>query len=138
MKQLIQTTHLEYNKSSFLIDLVEHDSGLLYVEIHQTIFANEKSKNHIKINPASIGEIIETLQKYEKLLPAAQQKNRTLSIQQKHQKIQDRYLRGLPINDLAVQFDETEEAIIKILTDQGIKMVNLKPPRNKWWKRKKR
>jgi hypothetical protein len=37
MKEILETTQLQFDKSAFLIDLVKHDSGSLYVEIAQTI-----------------------------------------------------------------------------------------------------
>jgi hypothetical protein len=37
MKTILETTQLEFDKSTFLIDLVEHGNGQLYVEIVQTI-----------------------------------------------------------------------------------------------------
>ncbi len=37
MKDIIETTQLEFDKSAFLIDLVKHENGELYIEIIQTI-----------------------------------------------------------------------------------------------------
>ncbi len=37
MKEILETTQLEFDKSAFLIDLVKHQSGNLYIEITQTI-----------------------------------------------------------------------------------------------------
>ncbi len=40
MKEIIETTQLEFDKSAFLIDLVKLESGSLYIEIVQTINNN--------------------------------------------------------------------------------------------------
>ncbi|MGB1243479.1 MAG: hypothetical protein ACPG49_13205, partial [Chitinophagales bacterium] len=64
MKKNIETTHLEFDKSAFLIELIKHDNGLLYVEIAQTIFAENKTNRTIKINPSLLGDIIKILQNY--------------------------------------------------------------------------
>lgn len=37
MKMILETTQIEFDKSDFLIDLVEQDTDQLYVEIVQTI-----------------------------------------------------------------------------------------------------
>jgi len=37
MKEIIETTQLEFDKSAFLIDLVKHEAGSLYIGIVQTI-----------------------------------------------------------------------------------------------------
>ena len=42
MKTILETTQLEFDKSDFLIDLVEHDNGKLYIEIVQTILNSIK------------------------------------------------------------------------------------------------
>ena len=46
MKEILQTRLLEFEKSAFLIDLVKHDSGKLYIEIGN---ATDKSKNKFNI-----------------------------------------------------------------------------------------
>jgi len=37
MKEIIETTLLEFKNTAFLIFLVKHDSGSLYIEVIQTI-----------------------------------------------------------------------------------------------------
>ena len=62
MKDIIETTLLEFDKSAFLIDLVKHENGELYVEIIQTILNDKKGEQSIKINASVLTELISVLQ----------------------------------------------------------------------------
>ncbi len=42
MEEILQTTLLEYDKSSFLIDLIKHHSGEIFIAIQQDIHAGDK------------------------------------------------------------------------------------------------
>ena len=69
MKTILETTQLEFDKSDFLIDLVEHENGQLYIEIVQTILNTNKKAESIKINPSVLSDIIKVLQNYQAKLP---------------------------------------------------------------------
>lgn len=64
MKTIIETTQLEFNKSNFIVDLVEHDNGLLYIEIVQSITSSKEGNSSIKINPDILTDMIKGLQNY--------------------------------------------------------------------------
>jgi len=64
MKTIIETTQLEFNKSNFIVDLVEHDNGLLYIEIVQSITGSKEGNSSIKINPDILTDMIKGLQNY--------------------------------------------------------------------------
>ena len=142
MKTILETSQLEFDKSDFLIDLVEHENGQLYVEIVQTILNTNKKPETIKINPSVLSDIIKVLQNYQAKLP----KESNLEI--KHiteidqNKIQDRYLKGVTIKDLAMQFDQTSELIEMILRNKGLEIVENELPKptfsRKNYKRKRR
>ncbi|MDP4240897.1 MAG: hypothetical protein Q8904_15645 [Bacteroidota bacterium] len=135
MKTIIETTLVESEKSNFLIDLVKHDSGLLYIEIVQTIVDSKEEKKSIKINPFVISDIIKVLQNYQAKISTQ------LNIRNKHItdleqiKVQDLYLKGVPIKDLALQFDQTPELIEMILRNKGIEIVNNKLSRSMFWRK---
>tara|TARA_R110002049_G_scaffold307940_1_gene510295 strand:- start:1764 stop:2198 length:435 start_codon:yes stop_codon:yes gene_type:complete len=142
MKTILETTQLEFDKSDFLIDLVEHDNGQLYVEIVQTILNTNKKAETIKINPSVLSDIIKVLQNYQAKLP------KESNFQIKHiteidqNKIQDRYLKGVTIKDLAMQFDQTSELIEMVLRNKGLEIVENEMPKptftRKKYKRRKR
>ena len=52
------------------------------------------------------------------------------------QKIQDRFLRGVSINDLVLQFDQSKELIEMVLRNKGIQIISNEMPRKYWKKRK--
>ncbi len=71
MKDEIKTTLLEYDKSTFLIDLVKHNNDAMYVAITQTIKkeGNKTEVQQIKINPTVLLDIIEVLTDYKDVFP---------------------------------------------------------------------
>jgi len=135
MKTILETTQLEFDKSDYLIDLIEHDNGQLYVEIVQTILNSNKKAESIKINSSVLSDIIKVLQNYQAKFP----ENSKLEI--KHltevdqKKIQERYLKGVPIKDLAMQFDQTSELIEMILRNKGIEIDGNRFSKPKVWRK---
>ncbi len=146
MDEIIKTTLLEYEKSAFIIDLVKHYNGRQYISILQTI-QDEKSdcKRLIKINPSLLSDIVRTLNSYLELITEINTKTegkktqiKTLSkVLSQSQKIaiQSRYLKGISIADLTIQFDCNEELILQILNNNGIVILeNTLMPKKKYKK----
>ncbi len=126
----------EYGKSSFLIDLVEHNSGSLYVEITQNIQNRENEEHSIRLNPSVIDDLVKVLKMYQAQIPATTYSQKSYLSKEVQQKIQERYLKGISIKDLAIQFDHSEELIKQILRNRGIQIVPFKVPR--FWKKKRK
>lgn len=136
MKTIKETTQLEFDKSVFLIDLVEHSTGQLYVEITQTIRDSFLKEKTLKINPSVLSDILKVLQNYQAKLSQIS-KSATFHLTDSDQiKIQDWYLKGVSIKDLAMQFDQSRELIEMILKNKGIEIVNQTPPKPEFWDRK--
>ena len=127
MKTIIETTQLEFDKSDFLIDLVKHDNGKLYIEIVQTILDSNKMSESIKINPSVLSDIIKVLQSYQAKLPQKSELDLKHITEIDQQKIQSNYLKGVTIKDLAMQFDQETELIEMILRNKGIEIVENPP-----------
>jgi len=135
MKTIIETTQLEFDKSDFLIDLVKHDNGLLYIEIVQTIMDSKIMNNSIKINPTILTDIIKVLQNYQAKIPNKSEiKNKHIT-DSGQQKIQERYFKGVSIKDLAMQFDQTSELIEMVLRNKGIEIAENELPKPKFWRK---
>jgi hypothetical protein len=144
MEEILKTTLLEYEKSTFLIDLVRHSNGKPYIQILQTI---EGEVTHyeraIKINPAILSDIIEALNAYYKVIavPKQVQNNTTAKSSSKYltetQKIdiQNRYLKGISIKDLTIQFDCKAILIEQILHNQGIVVIQPPLKRRRYYRR---
>ncbi|QOD59425.1 hypothetical protein H9I45_08565 [Polaribacter haliotis] len=137
MKTIIETTQLEFDKSDFLIDLVKHDNGKLYVEIIQTILDSNKKSESIKINPSVLSDIIKVLQSYQAKLPNKSELDLKHITEIDQQKIQSNYLKGVTIKDLAMQFDQETELIEMILRNKGIEIVENTLPKPKFWRNNK-
>jgi len=138
MKEILETTQLEFDKSAFLIDLVKHDSGNLYIEIVQTIHNENSGKQSIKINPEILTDILRVLQNYHAKLTSENIIDVKHLTESDQQKIQDRYLRGVSLKELALQLDQSEELIEMVLRNKGIRIVANEMPKSKFWRRRKR
>lgn len=151
MEEILKTTLLEYEKSAFLIDLVEHKSGKQYIRILQTIQDEESEHTRaIKINPSLLSDIVKVLNAYREIIPdiedskplierekAVKTQSRSLTESEKTA-IQDRYLKGVPITDLTVQFYCTKELIEQILRNNGIAIVDNRLSKKFYFKKRRR
>ena len=142
MDEKLQTTLLEYDKSTFLLDLVKHSNGILYVSVLQTIHLDkDKSEIHkIKINPTILPDIIEVLNQYKEKLPIDKIPTNNYFSTERIQEIIRRYLKGgVKLRHLAMQFGCSETIIEQILRNKGIEiMSNELPKRVKFWRRKRK
>ncbi|OWY21549.1 hypothetical protein C7N43_32840 [Sphingobacteriales bacterium UPWRP_1] len=148
MEEILKTTLLEYEKSAFLIDLIRHNNGKEYIRILQTIYEEEtKYKRIININPSLLMDIVRVLNEYAELVSdmktnhnQAERNNiAPLNAYKYMDEIQKktiihRYLNGVSISDLTIQFNCSEELITQILYNNGIVIVNEKPPVKKKFK----
>ena len=84
-------------------------------------------KQRIKINLSALPEIIATLQLYQKELsdPSSIICKDYLT-KEKQQSVVERYLKGIPIDDLALQFDCTTQIISQILSIKEIEIADEK------------
>jgi len=139
MNELIDTIQLSNDKSSYLIELLKHDSGIKYVKIEHI---HGKERCSINISPNILNDLIVVLNNYKRKID----RNLTIvdsndgkipiEIKDKALLIQNRYLKGVQIKDLAIQFDCDESLIEMILENNNIEIVSNKIP-NKWnWSRK--
>lgn len=140
MKEILETTQISNNKSSYLIDLIKHDSSVKYVRIEHI---HDLKRYSIDINPNVLSDLIEVLNNYKNKI------NNNLTIidksdeeipkelRDKSSLIQNRYLKGISIKDLAMQFDCKENLIEIILENNGIEIVSNKTSVNWKYKSKK-
>ena len=137
MTEIFKTTHLEFDKSSFLIDIVIHNNGKKYVEVNQIIHQDNSGKSSIKINPSVLNEIIEVLQNYKDVIFEKEKESKNYISDETKTKIQNRYLKGISIKELKMQFGYSEKIITMILRNRGIEIVPNKIPKRKWRRRRK-
>jgi ribosome-associated toxin RatA of RatAB toxin-antitoxin module len=151
MEEILKTTLLEYEKSAFVIDLVKHNSGKLYIQILQTIQDEESNhKRAIKINPSLLSDMVAVLNTYKTFVPNIKDSGQTIQnettnkirpkslTETEKSAIQSRYLKGVSISDLSIQFDCKKELIEQILNNNGIAIVYNKLPESKPFKEFKR
>ena len=132
---------LEYDKSSFLIDLIKHKSGTKFVKITQSVDEG-RIRNELKINPTILKDLISILQQFDSEIEDSSVQNSSLYFSDERQKsIISRYFKGVTIKDLTLQFDCTVEIINQILFNRGIAIVDNTLPkstgRKKYSKRKR-
>lgn len=129
MENILETRLLEYENSTFLIDIARYNGGKKYIKIIQTIQGKTDAlQQEIKINPAFLDDILKVLLLYQELIIGSQKvtkKTRTSDVDE----IIKRYLKGVPIPDLTIQFNTTKKIIIQILNNNDIPIVDNKLPR---------
>jgi hypothetical protein len=130
MEEILKSSLLEYDKSTFLIDLIEHKSGANYIKIKQTIEGIEQHQE-LKINPTVLTDLIFVLQSYQKdISKFGNDLNKSFFSDNKQKAIIERYLKGITILDLRLQFDCSEKIVEQILRNKGIEIVNNRSPEN--------
>jgi mRNA-degrading endonuclease HigB of HigAB toxin-antitoxin module len=144
MEEILETILLESEKSTFLVDLIKYNDHQLYVQIIQTTHSEykESTQHRIKINPRLLTDIISVLQTYKmsiekaKYAPSFLIKNSIPRISDNRfvsetdaQEIQNRYLKGINLQDLAIQFNTKVLFIKQILRSRGIEICDFKLPK---------
>lgn len=130
MEDVLKTLMLEYDKSTFLFDLIKHKSGNKFVKITQSIDEG-RITNELKINPTVLTDLISILKQFKNEIEISSIQNSSLYFSDEKQKsIIDRYFKGISIPDLALQFDCKIEVINQILYNKGIEIVDNKMPKN--------
>jgi hypothetical protein len=140
METIIDTTILDYEKSIFMLHLIEYAKGVSYVSVEQVIHNEQDSKNiqRIKINAKALEDIILVLENYRVKLSNTEKTQKAKSKFSNSQKDEliKRYLKGIGIKDLAMQFDYSEKVIEKLLFENHIVMADNKVPKRKFFKTK--
>lgn len=137
---LLHSTTIEYEKSTFFVEMLEHTNGQEYVTIEQIVHLdndNHHSKT-IRINPVALDKIILVLIEMRTKLSA--RKGEKVFNEKDQQEIVRRYLKGVDIKDLMLQFDGDEKAISKALLMNNVEIVSQDVPKynaKRWRKRSK-
>lgn len=135
MNQILETTQLEFDKSNFLIDLVKHENGQLYVEIIQSINDSNIKHESIKINPTVLSDIIKVLQEYQMRLSSESKPQKKYISERDQEKIVKYHLKGLPIKDLCMIFSMSKDKIEMVLRNKQIAIVDNTLPKYRFWRR---
>ncbi|SFQ43231.1 hypothetical protein [Parafilimonas terrae] len=134
MEQILDTILLEYDKSTFIIDLRKHSIGPLYITVEQIIhFDNNLNLSQkLKINPSILDDIIDVLINLKGKLSAGNKKvpSQRYFSSEKKEEVKKRYFKGISIKDLSLQFGCTENIIELILRNGGIEIVSNEVPKN--------
>lgn len=122
MENIQKTILLEYEKSQFILDLIEHDSGATFVSITQKIQGQEISQK-LKINPSVLTDILFVLQQYKvEIHKSFPSERHAYFSEEKQKQVVERFLKGISIDDLLLQFDCTKQIIEQILYNKGIEI----------------
>jgi|SRR5690554_6280296 len=127
MKEIIDKHTLAYDKSTFGLKLIRVSRKSFYIDITQTIHALEEIGS-IKINASFLPDIIKVLQEYKQFLDESPIDHPEYICAAEQEIIQERYLKGVSIEDIALQTGKTEELIETILRARDIEIVPNKLP----------
>ena len=131
MEEIIKSKILEYEKSSFLIDLIKHKSGSRFVRIKQNINDNIL-EYEININASILSDMIFVLSNYLKEIEKYKHiKSKNYFSSDNQKSVIERYFKGVAIPDLALQFDCSQDIIEQILNNNEIEIVDNKVPKRK-------
>lgn len=131
MEEILKSTLLEYEKSTFLIDLIKHKSGVSYIKIQQTVEGKANSQE-LKINFSVLTDLISVLKNYQNEITApASNLSKSYFSEDKQKSVIERYFKGITIENLALQFDCSKQIIEQILFNKGIEIVDNNPPKRK-------
>ena len=144
MEEILKTEMLEFDKSTFLIDLVQLNKGKQFIRITQIINNDLSSdKKIININPSVLSDILKVLKAYQDIIPGGDDKRPSLIPSLKYSKvnqrpitesakleIQNRYLKGVSIREISIQFNCKVELIEQVLRNNNIEIVENQLPRS--------
>lgn len=136
MEEIIDSTQLEFDKSSFVIDLIQYKKRSMYIEITQAIFDDYGHHQFVKINPTNLNEILVILERYKRQIPSNLYKSTFSETDQ--DEVQKRYLRGVSLKDLSLQFNKSVDVIESTLISRGIKIVSNQIPKKKYYRKRYR
>lgn len=140
MEEILKSTLLQYDKSTFLLDVVKHKTGADYIRLTQTI-DDEKDRiiRIIKINKNVLVDVIAVLQNYQAEFDKyAKSHSKSYFSEDKKKSVVERYFKGITIKDLALQFGCTEQIIEQILFNKGIEIVDNKLPKQVRYRKSRR
>lgn len=139
MEKILKSIFLKHHKSTFMVDLVQHQNQKMYLAIEQTIATPNgiSSPQKIKINPDILDELVDILTDLKNEITRYQIESHFSA--DNVQELIRRYLIGVEIKDLAVQFNCPETAIEQILTNNGLEIVSNKIPKptKRYWRRRR-
>lgn len=132
MEKILETSLIHNENSTFLIDLVKHSSAGNYIRITQTV-DGAGSVFVLKLNPDLVHDLINVLKAYGKKISLPGRK-----VSRKDEEIIKRYLKGVPIEDLPVQFNCSIEIIKSSLINNGLEIIDNKMPKMRKYRRAER
>jgi hypothetical protein len=139
MNEIIESKQIEIDKSSFVLDLVKHDSSITYVEITQSIHSNsDDHPQKIKINPIILSDFIKILENYHSKIEVKSLGSRKHLNTSDKEKIITQYLKGVSIKDLALLQNQSKDVIEFVLRNNNIEIVPNKIPRRSYWKKSRK
>ena len=128
MSQVVKAQVLEFEKSSFLIELKEHHLGDLYLSVTQTIKSTNQTEQTLRINPAYLKKLVNVM---KALCPEEEQTQ--LKVRDKLKKpgavdaIINTYLKGVDLKSLALLYDVTVSDIEELLRLNDVPIIENKP-----------
>jgi hypothetical protein len=93
----------------------------------------------LKINPSILADIILALQNFQKeLAETLDKQGKNYFSEEKQKEVINRYFKNVSIDDLAIQFNCPKNIIEQVIFNKGIPLVDNKPPKIKWYLRKRK
>ncbi len=124
MEKPIDTARFSHGRSVYQLDHM-HQSGKHFISITQTTtIKGEEVKHHVHIAAAVIQDLTELLTMFSKNIPKAQLEGTDRISNAVRLKMKEAYLKGVPIEDLVIRFNQPIEIIQKVLMAEGLAIVD--------------
>ncbi len=137
---IIKSKLLEFEKSSFLIELKRTSKGKKYLQITQTIADGEHSRSSIiKVNPKILNTLLASLLEFNGEVDRAAAIPKDV-YGKDLAKLKAVYLKGSTLESLQLQFPQySVEDMEAMLRADGVAVVNqvYTPPKKRYYRRKR-
>ena len=114
--------------SEYQVKLEEVKSGRKKVSLQRFISSKngESPSEFLNVHPDILLDLIEALEDCRNLLRIEPRKPEIKVSEARQEEIQRRYLRGVSLKDLCIQFNMHQSTVEKVLVDRGIEIVSPK------------
>lgn len=124
MSEILKSTLLDFDKSFFYINFIKNSTGEKCISIEQTFTGNYK-KQKVTCRLSDLPQLISVLENYKtgNFNPDSFDASKYFSKEQ-IQSIIRIYFKGVPVKEIALQFDCSSEMVEKVLIGKGIEITD--------------
>jgi hypothetical protein len=132
MNTILETKLFFFRDEEIQLQFVRRDNGSHYAQFKSKSRLDINYVNDFKIEGAIFSELIAVFQNFYAVVSQQEKVFEVHLTERQITKIVDSYMRGVTVNDLALQMGQTQALIEQVLLNRGLVVLN-----NKIWKQGK-